>query len=59
MLPPVFTPDAEVLTTVPVAWWFFAALQPVAGVFAIDGVLLGATAFLHLHPGRRGGGFLP
>ncbi len=43
VLPPVFTPDAAVLALVPVAWWFFAALQPVAGVvFAIDGVLLGA-----------------
>lgn len=49
VLPPVFTPDAAVLAVVPVAWWFFAALQPVAGVvFAIDGVLLGAgdAAFL-------------
>ena len=49
VLPPVFTPDAAVLAAVPVAWWFFAALQPVAGVvFAIDGVLLGAgdAAFL-------------
>jgi putative MATE family efflux protein len=43
VLPPVFTPDAEVLDAVPVAWWFFAAMQPVAGVvFALDGVLLGA-----------------
>jgi len=49
LLPPVFTTDAAVLAVVPVAWWFFAALQPVAGVvFAIDGVLLGAgdAAFL-------------
>lgn len=49
VLPPVFTPDAAVLAVIPVAWWFFAALQPVAGVvFAIDGVLLGAgdAAFL-------------
>ncbi len=49
VLPPLFTPDAAVLAAVPVAWWFFAALQPVAGVvFAIDGVLLGAgdAAFL-------------
>ncbi|MDT7707981.1 MAG: hypothetical protein QOG20_3588 [Pseudonocardiales bacterium] len=49
VLPPVFTPDAAVLAVVPVAWWFFAALQPVAGVvFALDGVLLGAgdAAFL-------------
>jgi putative MATE family efflux protein len=49
VLPPVFTPDPAVLAAVPIAWWFFAALQPVAGVvFAIDGVLLGAgdAAFL-------------
>ncbi len=49
VLPPVFTPDAAVLAAVPIAWWFFAALQPVAGVvFALDGVLLGAgdAAFL-------------
>lgn len=43
VLPSVFTDDAAVLREVPVPWWFFAALQPVAGVvFAIDGVLLGA-----------------
>jgi putative MATE family efflux protein len=49
VLPPVFTPDQAVLAVVPVAWWFFVALQPVAGVvFAVDGVLLGAgdAAFL-------------
>jgi putative MATE family efflux protein len=49
VLPPVFTPDPAVLAVVPVAWWFFAAMQPVAGVvFALDGVLLGAgdAAFL-------------
>jgi putative efflux protein, MATE family len=49
VLPPVFTPDPAVLAVVPVAWWFFVAMQPVAGVvFALDGVLLGAgdAAFL-------------
>ncbi|GAA5130589.1 MATE family efflux transporter [Pseudonocardia adelaidensis] len=49
VLPPVFTPDAAVLAAVPVAWWFFTAMQPIAGVvFALDGVLLGAgdAAFL-------------
>ncbi|WP_016699480.1 MATE family efflux transporter [Actinoalloteichus spitiensis] len=49
VLPRVFTPDAAVLAAVPDAWWFFVALQPVAGVvFALDGVLLGAgdAAFL-------------
>jgi putative MATE family efflux protein len=43
VLPRAFTDDPEVLTVIPVAWWFFVALQPVAGlVFALDGVLLGA-----------------
>ena len=43
VLPRLFTNDAEVLAAIPVAWWFFVALQPVAGlVFALDGVLLGA-----------------
>jgi putative MATE family efflux protein len=43
VLPPVFTPDPAVLAAIVVPWWFFAALQPAAGVvFAVDGVLLGA-----------------
>lgn len=43
VLPHVFTSDASVLGEIPHAWWFFVALQPVAGVvFALDGVLLGA-----------------
>ncbi len=43
LLPHVFTSDASVLAEIPHAWWFFVALQPVAGVvFALDGVLLGA-----------------
>ena len=49
VLPPVFTPDPAVLAAIAVPWWFFVALQPVAGVvFALDGVLLGAgdAAFL-------------
>lgn len=49
VLPPVFTGEPGVLALVPVAWWFFVAMQPVAGVvFALDGVLLGAgdAAFL-------------
>jgi putative MATE family efflux protein len=49
VLPGVFTSDPAVLALVAVPWWFFAALQPVAGVvFALDGVLLGAgdAAFL-------------
>ncbi|MGE3289703.1 MAG: MATE family efflux transporter [Pseudonocardia sp.] len=49
VLPGVFTTDPAVLALVTVPWWFFVALQPVAGVvFALDGVLLGAgdAAFL-------------
>ncbi|RKT73136.1 putative MATE family efflux protein [Saccharothrix variisporea] len=43
VIPGLFTSDAAVLGEVPHAWWFFVALQPVAGVvFALDGVLLGA-----------------
>ncbi len=43
VLPKAFTTDPGVLATIPQAWWFFVALQPVAGVvFALDGVLLGA-----------------
>jgi MATE family, multidrug efflux pump len=49
VLPGVFTSDSSVLAEIPHAWWFFVAMQPVAGVvFALDGVLLGAgdAAFL-------------
>ncbi|HEY2203588.1 MAG TPA: MATE family efflux transporter [Pseudonocardia sp.] len=49
VLPRAFTDDAEVLAAIGVPWWFFVALQPLAGlVFALDGVLLGAgdAAFL-------------
>ncbi|MDQ3405171.1 MAG: MATE family efflux transporter [Actinomycetota bacterium] len=43
VLPRLFTSDAVVLAEMPHAWWFFVALQPMAGVvFALDGVLLGA-----------------
>lgn len=44
VLPGLFTTTPAVLAQVPQAWWFFVALQPVAGVvFALDGVLLGAS----------------
>jgi putative MATE family efflux protein len=63
VLPPVFTSDAAVLALVPVAWWFFVALQPVAGVvFALDGVLLGAGDAAFLRTTTLGAavlGFLP
>jgi putative MATE family efflux protein len=49
VLPRLFTGDRAVLAAIPAAWWFFAGMQPLAGVvFALDGVLLGAgdAAFL-------------
>ena len=63
VLPGVFTSDPAVLAVVPMAWWFFAGLQPIAGVvFALDGVLLGAgdAAFLRTTTLLAAlGGFLP
>jgi putative MATE family efflux protein len=42
-LPRLFTTDPQVLAQTHVAWPWFAAMQPVAGVvFALDGVLIGA-----------------
>jgi putative MATE family efflux protein len=62
-LPGVFTSDGAVLAEIPHAWWFFVALQPIAGVvFALDGVLLGAgdAAFLRTATlGSAAIGFLP
>jgi Na+-driven multidrug efflux pump len=59
----VFTDDPTVLAEVPEAWWFFVALQPVAGVvFALDGVLLGAGDAAFLRNSTllaAGAGFLP
>ncbi|MEV0681274.1 MATE family efflux transporter [Actinosynnema sp. NPDC050436] len=63
VIPPLFTSDPAVLGEVPHAWWFFVALQPVAGVvFALDGVLLGAgdAGFLRTATLLSAGvGFLP
>jgi putative MATE family efflux protein len=63
VLPLAFTTDPGVLAEIPHAWWFFVALQPVAGVvFALDGVLLGAgdAAFLRTATLISAGcGFLP
>ncbi|MCV2491977.1 MATE family efflux transporter [Geodermatophilus sp. YIM 151500] len=40
---PLFTDDPAVLGQAALAWWFLAAMQPLAGVvFALDGVLMGA-----------------
>ncbi|MGW0025908.1 MATE family efflux transporter [Rhodococcus sp. NPDC003383] len=49
VIPGLFTGDDAVLDQIGVAWWFFVAIMPAAGVvFALDGVLLGAgdAAFL-------------
>jgi len=49
VIPGLFTDDDAVLDRIGVAWWFFVAIMPAAGVvFALDGVLLGAgdAAFL-------------
>jgi putative MATE family efflux protein len=43
VLPGLFTPDPDVRAQALVAWPWFAAMQPIAGVvFALDGVLIGA-----------------
>lgn len=43
LLPRAFTSDAAVLAQTRHAWFWFAAMQPLAGVvFAIDGILIGA-----------------
>jgi putative MATE family efflux protein len=43
VLPRVFTDDAAVVAQTRHAWFWFAAMQPLAGVvFAIDGILIGA-----------------
>jgi putative MATE family efflux protein len=63
VLPRVFTQDPAVLTAVPAAWWFFAGMQPLAGVvFALDGVLMGAGDAAYLRTwtlAAAAGGFLP
>ncbi len=63
VLPKAFTSDAGVLGEIPHAWWFFVALQPIAGVvFALDGVLLGAGDVKFMRTATLGSavvGFLP
>ncbi|MCA1655348.1 MAG: MATE family efflux transporter [Pseudonocardiaceae bacterium] len=63
VLPRAFTSDGSVLGEIPHAWWFFVALQPVAGVvFAVDGVLLGAGDAAYLRTATlfaAAVGFLP
>jgi putative MATE family efflux protein len=60
---PLFTDDPAVVDQATVAWWFLAAMQPVAGVvFALDGVLMGAGDVGYLRTvtiGAALAGFLP
>ncbi|MBI3689047.1 MAG: MATE family efflux transporter [Actinobacteria bacterium] len=63
VVPGLFTTDPGVLAQVGLAWPWFAAMQPLAGVvFALDGVLIGAgdAAFLRtLTVGAGVLGFIP
>jgi putative MATE family efflux protein len=63
VLPGLFTTNSQVLAEIPHAWWFFVLLQPVAGVvFALDGVLLGASDVRYLRTTTLAAavlGFLP
>ncbi|WP_309234578.1 MATE family efflux transporter [Nocardia sp. XZ_19_385] len=63
VIPKLFTTDMAVLDRTGVAWWFFVAIIPVAGVvFALDGVLLGAGDAAFLRTATLGAalvGFLP
>ncbi len=60
---PLFTDDPSVVGQATVAWWFLAAMQPLAGVvFALDGVLMGAGDVGYLRTvtiGAALAGFLP
>ncbi len=60
---PLFTDDPAVVEQATVAWWFLAAVQPLAGVvFALDGVLMGAGDVGYLRTVTIGAaliGFLP
>jgi putative MATE family efflux protein len=63
VLPGLFSPDPQVQAQALVAWPWFVAMQPLAGVvFALDGVLIGAgdLSFLRdLSLGTTLGVFLP
>ncbi|GAA1072778.1 MATE family efflux transporter [Tsukamurella spumae] len=62
-LPHAFTSDAQVLDALTVPWWFLVGMVPVAGVvFALDGVLLGASDAAYLRTATMVSalvGFLP
>nr|MDT0657118.1 MATE family efflux transporter [Micromonospora sp. DSM 115978] len=63
VVPTWFSPDAEVHRQAMIAWPWFAAMQPLAGVvFALDGVLIGAGDIRYLRNLTvlgAAGGFLP
>lgn len=49
VLPRAFTSDQQVLDVLTVPWWFLVGMVPIAGiVFALDGVLLGASDAAYL-----------
>ncbi len=62
-LPHLFTSDRAVLDALAVPWWFLVGMIPVAGVvFALDGVLLGASDAAFLRTATMAAalvGFLP
>ncbi|MGX9297627.1 MATE family efflux transporter [Tsukamurella paurometabola] len=62
-LPRLFTTDAAVLDALTVPWWFLVGMIPIAGVvFALDGVLLGASDAAFLRSATMAAalaGFLP
>jgi putative MATE family efflux protein len=62
-LPSWFSADAEVIAAAMLAWPWFVAMQPLAGiVFALDGVLIGAGDVRHMRNltlFAALGGFLP
>lgn len=63
VVPRLFTSDPGVIDRTHAAWWWFAAMQPVAGaLFAIDGILIGAgdNAFMrNVSIGAALLGFIP
>lgn len=63
VLPRLFTTDSAVLDALTVPWWFLVGMIPVAGVvFALDGVLLGASDAAYLRSATMAAalvGFLP
>jgi putative MATE family efflux protein len=59
VLPALFSPDPAVHAQAMVAWPWFVAMQPLAGVvFALDGVLIGAGDVRFLRDLTLGGAFL-